>query len=247
MKVVLFSRVPRFYSFKGDRLTQNLVREGHTVLAIIAEKVPVTKAVGEWKQKFGTKIFLDKVGKKLRNIASRSTNNSSNIADISTPPVFYVDSHNSENCEELLKKLSPDLLILRGCGIIRENILSVPRLGVINPHYALLPDFRGMDVTEWSVLAGAPIAVSIHSVDTGIDTGMVLETEPIDMEIGDTTGSLREKSAKKAAELICTAIQNMNKSSQNQLSRMDRSGHQYFSMHPRLRELANRRIQQIFK
>src|SRR6185295_10790436 len=66
------------------------------------------------------------------------------------PRVYRVASHNSKETVEIVSGLKPDVLVLRGCGIIKSAILQIPRVATINPHYALLPAYRGMDVTEWS-------------------------------------------------------------------------------------------------
>jgi folate-dependent phosphoribosylglycinamide formyltransferase PurN len=55
--------------------------------------------------------------------------------------------------------------------IYRDNLISLFRLGIINAHIGLLPDFRGRCVMEWSILAGKPTGITAFFIDTGIDTG----------------------------------------------------------------------------
>ena len=98
------------------------------------------------------------------------------------------------------------MLVLRGCGIVKGGILSLPRYGAINPHYALLPAYRGMEVTEWSVLHGDPVAVSVHWVHEAVDAGGVIVSKRIEIEPGDSLGDLREKCAALAADLLAEAL-----------------------------------------
>jgi methionyl-tRNA formyltransferase len=58
---------------------------------------------------------------------------------------------------------------------LRKQLLEVPRLGVLNAHLGLLPEIRGMSSPEWSLLQHIPVGVTIHFMDTGIDTGPILQ------------------------------------------------------------------------
>lgn len=243
MKIVLFSRVPRWYSFKNERLARRLAAEGHTVAGVVVEQTKTLDSIQEWRRKLGFSVFAQKATKKIFSRNGHSpTNGSAKLPEIN-PPVFFVRKHNSAECEAILRKLQPDIAVLRGCGILKKNILEVPRIGAINPHYALLPDFRGMDVTEWSVLHDAPVAVSIHAVGEGVDTGAVLLSRQIEIAAEDTTGSLRDKCAALAVDLIVEALRDIEKT--GELPRAETNGvggKQFFQMHERLRELANRKI-----
>jgi len=44
----------------------------------------------------------------------------------------------------------------------------------VNLHHALLPWNRGLDSILWSVVDGTPKGVTIHHMDTGIDTGDII-------------------------------------------------------------------------
>jgi folate-dependent phosphoribosylglycinamide formyltransferase PurN len=99
-------------------------------------------------------------------------------------PVTLCQDQNAPASVEQLKAWSPDLLIFAGGNILRRQVLEVPRLGVLNPHLALLPQIRGMSAPEWSLLENIPLAVTIHSMDAGIDTGPILKR----FEFAETAG-----------------------------------------------------------
>src|SRR5258707_15769365 len=61
-----------------------------------------------------------------------------------------------------------------GGNILRDRVLKVPRLGILNSHLALLPEIRGMSSPEWSLLCGVPLGITIHLMDSGVDTGPIL-------------------------------------------------------------------------
>jgi folate-dependent phosphoribosylglycinamide formyltransferase PurN len=254
MRIVLFSRVPRWYSFRGDRLVTRLVREGHEVVGVVVERVPTLVSFREWMMKLGPGLCLTKAVTKILRLlglkkAPVSGVPSGDSAGASrrqpSPPVHVVESHNSSTCVEVVKALKPDVIILRGCGIIKWPILEIPKLGTINPHYAELPTYRGMDVTEWAALHGDPVAVSVHFVAEGVDTGAILAHRRVPVERGDTVGGLRDKSAAIAVELFVEVLAKLKAGTSVPRTQPMTEGKQYFTMHPRLRRLANERLRRI--
>lgn len=243
MRIVLFSRVPRWYSFKNERLASHLAAESFEIVGVVVEEVPTVQAIQEWKKKLGVKVFAKKLGQRLTGKGQNSSNGEKFSKVEIDPKVYHFKSHNSPECVEKLRQLSPDVIVLRGCGILKTAVLEVPKIGVINPHYALLPDFRGMDVTEWSALHGEPIAVSVHSVNAGVDTGTVLKSEIIKPTTEDTVGNLRDKSAALAVRLLREALEDLRDGKEFPTNQMNDGGRQFFKMHPRLKALANQRLQ----
>lgn len=243
MKVVLFSRVPRWYSFKNERLARQLTADGHEVAGVVVEVTSTLASIREWKKKLGADVFISKVKKKVFGGKSAVEQAKSPGLPEVSPQVFHVRSHNSDECASILRDIAPDLIVLRGCGIIKKKILDIPTIGVINPHYATLPDFRGMDVTEWSVLCGADVAVSVHTVNEGVDTGVVLRTARIEPQKTDTVGSLRDKSAALVVDLLASAVSELAKGSKFPvIENAVPEGNQFFQMHHRLKRLANLRL-----
>lgn len=91
------------------------------------------------------------------------------------------------NCKEtadLLKKNNSDLVIQGGVGIIRQELLSIPKIGFLNIHPGRLPRYRGCTAPEWQIYYGAPVFITAHLIDDGIDTGPIVHEEemPIDLK-----------------------------------------------------------------
>ena len=55
--------------------------------------------------------------------------------------------------------------------IYSERTIAAFRLGILNAHIGILPEYRGRSVAEWSVLQGDPTGVTVFFIDSGIDTG----------------------------------------------------------------------------
>src|SRR6266403_5960559 len=69
-------------------------------------------------------------------------------------PVVTCTDQNSPRAVAQLRQWSPDLAIFTGGDILRDEVLKVPRVGILNAHLALLPEIRGMSSPEWSPLSG---------------------------------------------------------------------------------------------
>jgi methionyl-tRNA formyltransferase len=132
--------------------------------------------------------------------------------------------------------------ILVGADLVPAPVLAVPRLGTINAHYGLLPAYRGMNVTEWSVLRGDPVGVTVHLVDAGVDTGDILLQEQIAIEPGETFASLRRKHQEVAARLLVAAALELRDGSARPRAQAPEEGRQYYRMHPLLRERVERKL-----
>jgi len=98
-------------------------------------------------------------------------------AQLAESPLPALSSPNSPQGLCVLEEQRPDLIIsIRYRRILREEAIAIPRLGVINLHSGILPDYRGVMATFWAMLAGEKeIGTTLHwIVDSGIDTGPVI-------------------------------------------------------------------------
>lgn len=104
-----------------------------------------------------------------------------------SPLVTYLQKQ-GEEVIRIEEKISPqdvvgteaDYLVSYGYRhIISEEILALFFRKAINLHISLLPWNRGADPNFWSWIEGTPKGVSIHYLDTGVDTGDVLGQKEI--------------------------------------------------------------------
>ena len=115
---------------------------------------------------------------------------------------------NEEFIEEI-KQLKPDVICVVAYGkILPKEILEIPKLGCINVHGSLLPQYRGAAPIQWAVLNGDKITgVTTMYMDIGMDTGdMILKKEtPIGND--ETTGELWDRLSKIGADLLVETLQ----------------------------------------
>ena len=121
-------------------------------------------------------------------------------------------------------------------------MLEEPRVATVNAHYGLLPRYRGMNVTEWSIYHDDPIGVTVHVVDTGIDTGDVLLREEIDAAPGDTLAALRPKHQDAAQRLLRVAVALLGAGEAGRIQQRPEEGRQFYRMHPLLRGIVEEKL-----
>lgn len=88
------------------------------------------------------------------------------------------DSPNSTQGRCTLDNVRPDLIIsIRYRHILHDAAIAIPRLGVLNLHSGILPDYRGVMATFWAMLNGEEqVGSTLHwIVDSGIDTGPIID------------------------------------------------------------------------
>ena len=117
--------------------------------------------------------------------------------------IFYSDSLYKKETQDRLKMMNLDLAILAWWPyIIKKDLIEIPKFGCLNFHPAFLPYNRGKDPNFWSIIEDVPFGVSIHFVDTGIDSGDIVFQSVINKSWEDTGRTLYEKSLKEIVKLF---------------------------------------------
>lgn len=83
--------------------------------------------------------------------------------------------------------------------IIRQDVLDALPGRIFNLHISYLPWNRGADPNFWSFVEGTPKGVTIHIVDSGLDTGDIVAQREIHMDPSQET--LRSSYERLQAEI----------------------------------------------
>ena len=107
-----------------------------------------------------------------------------------------------------LKDLNPDLMVTCAYGqIISQEILDIPKYGVINVHASLLPKYRGSAPIQWALLNGEKeTGITIMQTALGVDSGDIILQEKVDIKENETAGELFDDLAKIAPSVLMKAI-----------------------------------------
>jgi methionyl-tRNA formyltransferase len=95
--------------------------------------------------------------------------------------------------------------------LVKQPLLSKPRLGFINTHPSLLPHNRGKHYNFWALVEQAPFGVSLHMVDDGIDSGDVIAQRPISYGWEDNGETLYVKAGEAMVRLFQDTYQTIRK------------------------------------
>jgi folate-dependent phosphoribosylglycinamide formyltransferase PurN len=147
-----------------------------------------------------------------------------------------------------LEKLDPDVVIFSGGGLVREAVLKIPRLGVLNCHSGILPDYRGMDVVEWAILEAQTepeIGLSLHFMDRGVDTGPIVLRHREQIRTDDTLVRIRRRLEPQMVELMMRGLRGLQAGTLETQPQLLDDGRQYFVMHPWLRTAAAEKVIQL--
>jgi len=108
-------------------------------------------------------------------------------------------------------ELAPDLgVIVAYGGLVKEPLLSTPRMGWINLHFSLLPRWRGAAPVQRAIIAGDDLTgATVFQLVPELDAGDVFGqlTEPIGRQ--QTAGSLLEQLSASGADLLVRVIDSL--------------------------------------
>lgn len=107
-----------------------------------------------------------------------------------------------------VEEIQPDLgVIVAYGGLVKEPLLSTPRLGWINLHFSLLPRWRGAAPVQRAIMAGdevtgATVFQLVEELDAGDVFGMLTQT----IGASETAGDLLESLSHSGAELLLRVV-----------------------------------------
>jgi Methionyl-tRNA formyltransferase len=105
------------------------------------------------------------------------------------PPdkVIRVKSVNDDKCLQILQRIDPEIVIVNGTRILSKSILQAIPAKFINMHAGITPKYRGVHGGYWALVNNdkSNCGVTIHLVDTGIDTGGVIYQQQIEITSQD--------------------------------------------------------------
>ncbi len=115
---------------------------------------------------------------------------------------FYVDDVNEKKCIDIVKKHSPDLLLVYGSGIIKEKTIDALQTDIYNIHSSILPYYRNVHSDFWAFLNKdyKKIGITIFKLNTGVDTGSIAMQMVCDLPEGSR---LEEYKVQNIKNIVC--------------------------------------------
>ncbi|HEY9073884.1 MAG TPA: methionyl-tRNA formyltransferase [Desulfobaccales bacterium] len=112
-----------------------------------------------------------------------------------------------------LAQLAPELMIVVAYGrILTPELLALPKVGCLNVHASLLPQYRGAAPISWALIRGErETGVTIQWMASELDAGAILLQERVPILDEDNYGSLYDRLAERGAALLVEALERLRR------------------------------------
>jgi methionyl-tRNA formyltransferase len=123
-------------------------------------------------------------------------------------PVLQPAKLNDSEFLEKLHSLQPDLQVVVAFRMLPETVWKLPRIGTVNLHASLLPQYRGAAPINWAIINGEKYTgVTTFFINQEIDTGEILFQEKTRIDDDDTAGTLHDQLKESGSRLLVKTVQ----------------------------------------
>ena len=125
------------------------------------------------------------------------------------------DDPNMSEAQNVLRNKEADLFILSGYGkILKQETIDIPKMMTINLHSGKLPKYRGSSPLNWSLINDEKnFSLSIIEVDSGVDTGPILNEKTFDISETDTIRDLHNIANEQFPGMLLETLQKIKNGS----------------------------------
>ena len=130
--------------------------------------------------------------------------------------VLQPEKLREESFLEELDDINADLYVVAAFRMLPKCVWGKPRLGTINLHASLLPDYRGAAPINWALINGEKkTGLTTFFIDEKIDTGkIILQTEEKIFNV-DTFETLHTRLKNKGARLLLETVNKIENGTYN--------------------------------
>ena len=122
-------------------------------------------------------------------------------------PVLQPEKLKDPVFQAQLRALNADLQIVVAFRMLPEVVWNMPRMGTVNLHGSLLPQYRGAAPINWAVINGEKeTGVTTFQLQQDIDTGSILLQDRFPIADTDTAGDVHDRMKVIGARLLVKTI-----------------------------------------
>ena len=113
----------------------------------------------------------------------------------------------AETLEKLQASQADGFVVVAYGQILSQAILDMPKLGCVNVHGSLLPNYRGAAPIQWCLYNGeTETGITTMLMDAGMDTGAMLLKAALPIALFDNAHDLAEKLSPLGANLLIETL-----------------------------------------
>lgn len=171
-----------------SRLVKPIMISGHEVVGIL-ESMP--RDFNDTKRN----SLLLKMLKKFYSILTGKEIFLKNFCKKHCLAYNFIWKNNSNEISRWIENLKPDLIVIFSMSqLLKEDIIKIPPLGVINLHPSFLPSYRGPNPDFWQYYdMELNPGVTVHFVNEGEDTGDIIYQERVYVPLGTKSPARLDK------------------------------------------------------
>ena len=171
----------------GRSVYHNINKEFDILKVIIEKPVPLSLFLKRRVKKLGVMKVVDQILFKIFVFPLIKKTSRKRVEQLKKDPILNenmiphekimeVESINETEVIEYLQESKPDIVIVNGTRIISEAVIAAADAKFINMHMGITPAYRGVHGGYWALVQKdiQNCGVTIHYVDTGIDTGNII-------------------------------------------------------------------------
>lgn len=118
----------------------------------------------------------------------------------------------SDEFVDQLKSINADLFVVVAFRMLPEVVWGMPKMGTINLHGSLLPQYRGAAPINWALINGErKSGVTTFFIEKEIDTGNIIDTSEVEITKNMNAGELHDRLAAFGAELMLKTVLRIEK------------------------------------
>lgn len=141
-------------------------------------------------------------GKQLKPCAVKEVGLENNI------PVLQPLKLRDEEFISELKNYNADLFVVVAFRMLPEKVWSIPKLGTINLHTSLLPNYRGAAPINWVLINGEnQTGITTFFIDNKIDSGEIILQERVNLTNNTTAAELHNTLMNNGSRLLTNTLE----------------------------------------
>jgi len=131
-------------------------------------------------------------------------------------PLFQPTNLKSDDFLSQFQQLNADLAVVIAFRMLPEKVWNAPKLGSMNLHASLLPNYRGAAPIQHAIINGeTQTGVSTFFLKHEIDTGDIIEREQVKIEVTDNASILHDKLMLIGADVVIKSLKRIESEGKN--------------------------------
>ena len=144
---------------------------------------------------------------------------------------FHVNNINDVENIKTIKSLNPDIILVMGWSqLLKNEIIQIPKLGVVGSHPTELPKFRGRAPIPWTILKElTESALTFFFIEEGIDNGDIVSQKKFKICENDDSESIYDLIIKLGKNMIIETLKDFQNNSITRIPQNEKNFVEYWS------------------